>query len=121
MSTITINVPRTLNGEQAGDIAIAAAEGGIGYWATLDSYRPSRWDGIDVSEDFVFYTVVSDDDDSCDVTPALIARGIGMYLNGTDGFDGRWKYADIEGFEYMDALEADCVIQLGVFGEVRYS
>lgn len=148
MGTININVPRSLNGEQAGDIAITAAEGGIGYWALLDSYRPRLWTSRlgpneDVAENFVFYTIVGvtegDLDDLRDeclkydvdmdlvVTPALIARGIGLYLAGVEHYNRSmgWQFqprafADMEEFEAMDSDEADCVIQLGAFGHLVY-
>jgi hypothetical protein len=32
-----------LTGAECGDIAITAAEGGIGYWSIIDAYRFNRW------------------------------------------------------------------------------
>lgn len=130
-----VNVSIDLTTAQAGDIAIAAAEGGIGYWAILDEYHPSRWTvGLTTQEvptDFVFYTIeaTTDGDDLDDlrdecvkrdvvmelrVTPALIALGIERYLHAGGTFNDGFE------FEMMDAMEADMVIQYGVFGEVVF-
>ena len=50
-----------LTGVECGDIAITAAEGGIGYWSVIDEYDYKRWaeedQGIEVADDFVFYTL----------------------------------------------------------------
>lgn len=143
MSIIIITQPVTLSNEQAGDIAITAAEGGIGYWAVIDKYDPIRWaaydarlDDIpdedmpddDMPDDYVFYSIVElmDYDGHLngllpiDVTPALIAKGIERFMNGTDLMTGM-PFAAGPAFSYMDAAEADCVIQLGAFGELVFS
>lgn len=110
-----------------GDIAITAAEGGIGYWSQIETYRPSRWvadEGLnrEVEEDFVFYTIheIKDDeggykDEGIDITPLVIGQGIHEYL--------AWGYqfSDPEDLAAMDSSEADNVIQLGLFGGLRYS
>lgn len=113
-----------------GDIAITAAEGGlqgIGGWAQIDSYRPSRWtddDGpLTVPEDFVFYTILVEsggdwdwadpEAQRFDITPELIARGIGVFLR-------QGHFADPTDLAAMDANEADLVIQYGCFGEQVY-
>lgn len=131
MGVMSIVVTRELTGYEAGDIAITAVEGGIGYWANVESYDYQRWspDGrapINVSDDFVFYTLREDalDDESYeassrDVTPAVIARGIQRHLSGVPGFISR-GFHDMSEFAAMDADEADAVIQLGLFGELRY-
>lgn len=75
----------------AGDIAITAAEGGIGYWSQIEEYDYRRWTGtedddfasIEVPRDFVFYR-------------------IHRINNSESGY------------------EADCVIQLGVYGKLIF-
>lgn len=140
-----IQVTRELTTAEAGDIAITAAEGGIGYWAVIDSYDWTRWSGNldwthpendtldnrDVPEDFVFYTIreVGFEDDAStqhDITPHLIARGVQLYLTGAPrGSHGvAWPagrvFDDMDDLAVMDAAEADVVIQLGCFGELVF-
>ena len=102
---------------------------------------------IDVPDDFVFYSIVRGREGAgwyrppIKVTPALIAEGIRLFLSGVPytleeqkryskswGADHPvpvWKFeprpfADMEEFGAMDAMEADCVIQLGAFGELVF-
>lgn len=119
----------TLTTSQAGDIAITAAEGGINYWAVVDEYDWTRWaeeadhyGSREVPEDFVFYAIVDLREGDVDadlglpvaITPRLIGTGIERFLGM-----GR-SFADPDGYEYMDAEEADVVIQLGAFGKVVF-
>jgi hypothetical protein len=129
-----------VNTRTAGDIAITAAEGGIGYWSQIKEYNPSRWtDGASlytsrVPRNFVFYVLGEYDEDTgfydyskpLAVTPEVIQRGVNLFMNGTQGptkrgvqFIGR-PFADMSDLSAMDADEADCVIQLGLFGELVY-
>jgi hypothetical protein len=54
----------TMNNKQAADIAITAAEGGIGYWSQIDNtIRPYPFPEQDDYPDwYVFYTIVEQDD-----------------------------------------------------------
>lgn len=137
-----INVQRELTTAECGDIAITAAEGGIGYWGQIDEYDYRRWapdaigGPIEVPEDFVFYVVRDMDDPivGINVTPRLIALGVQRYLRGTDWLDVTgdprerngmdWPagqtFDDMEDFSCMDSDEADVVIQLGAFGELVF-
>jgi hypothetical protein len=122
-----------VNTKTAGDIAITAAEGGIGYWSVIDEYKPSRWTvsegyysaNLKVSRDFVFYTVREDagngllTDPGLVVTPKVIQRGVDLFLAGVpDNFEARF-FADRD-LSMMDAAEADSVVQLGLFGKLVY-
>lgn len=120
---ITIQTEIHISTATLGDVAITAAEGGIGYWAVIDSYRPSRWtasaedvaqDNLEVDDDFVFYTIepIVDGDDpfeAIDVTPLLLAKGIGYAMRAGFLRDGE--------IGEMDAAEADIVVQFGAFDE----
>ena len=105
---------------ELGDLAITAAEGGIGYWAQLDSYRPSRWDDKSaLPDDFVFYTLRPDEygdgtftGEPVAITAALLRRGLAKLPAALHEPDGPG---------YLDAAAADVVVQLGVFGELTYS
>lgn len=129
---ITIKIPN-LTSEQCGDVAITAAEGGIGYWCQIESYNWKRWSNwtefdlndpgatLPVADDFVFYTIREwDDEDNSysgnpiDITPTLLRRGYKLFME-----NGR-RLDDQEDPSAMDANEADLVVQLGAFGEVNY-
>ena len=132
-----------LTGSDCGDVAIAAAEGGIGYWSVIDRYEFKRWSpdylnesyikgeapaaNIDVPDDFVFYTITYENPESDDppelstpITPELLRRGVRLFLDGVEGnFVGR-QFSDMEDLAAMDSDEADCVVQLGVFGKLVF-
>jgi hypothetical protein len=137
-ASMKVIVERDLSTATCGDVAITAAEGGIGYWSVIDKYKWTRWvndeesfgpGSLEVPEDFVFYTITYADyagpmtseecQRSVDITPALIRRGIQLFLTGAGNFEGR-MFDDMDDFAAMDSNEADCVIQLGCFGEVIY-
>jgi hypothetical protein len=129
--TMKVTIERDLSTATCGDIAITAAEGGIGYWSVIDEYKWTRWcnpagygNNEEVPEDFVFYTITEIEGASLinlsyDITPALIRRGIQLFLTGAGRFEGR-MFDDMDDFAAMDSDEADCVIQLGCFGELVY-
>lgn len=124
-STLTSNTQIT--SEECGDLAVTAAEGGIGYWAQMETYEWRRWHGSDnpadalpVADDFVYYTIhaLSEDESefngpAVDVTPALIKRGFGLYRE-------QGRTLDTDGPSYLDADAADVIVQLGVYGKVVY-
>lgn len=134
---MNVTIP-DLTGAECGDIAITAAEGGIGYWSVITSdYDYKRWspdDGlanIDVADDFVFYTIresgaSSRSDRYHDITPTLIRLGFerGLALPA-DGFG--WMFQRLLSISRedwtgeIDSEVANVIIQLGAFGEVRYS
>ena len=132
-----------LSGSDCGSVAITAAEGGIGYWSQIERYEYKRWSpdylhesymkgesptmNVDVEDDFVFYTIRADVDDSgeykgdpIDVTPKLIRQGIELFLRGVPNNFVARAFDDMTEIAAMDANEADCVIQLGAFGELVY-
>ena len=107
-----------MTGYEAGDIAITAAEGGIGYWAQIDLYQPDRWDGIDVPDDFLFYRVREQEGDWYgewqDVRVSTIRRGVTLFQEGG-------PFYEPDDLGVMDASEADAVIQYGLRGKVVFS
>lgn len=126
-----IEVP-DLTGKECGDIAVTAAEGGINYWARIPNYDPRRWhtedwlDTLDVGDSFVFYLITLENPigpgrQNSTITPKVIRRGIELALQGGKiRRDLEDQMRDVEERAAMDADAADCVIQLGVFGEVVF-
>ena len=130
MEPITVKKVIPFDSKIAGDIAITAAEGGIGYWSVIDSYHPSRWTewddslgNIEVADDFVFYTIryedpIFDGRATMDITPELIRHGIQVALDMGLRSDLLAQLSDP--LDEMDSEAADCVIQCGAFGEVVF-
>ena len=134
-----VNIP-DLTPKECAEIAICAAEGGINYWAVVDEYDWSSWDPyaepeMEIPEDTVFYTIVGDTDGTpaeefdidfhgpYRVTVKSIREGYQMVLNGLVRRDLYNQALDcILSREpgAVDADVADCIIQLGVLGEIVY-
>lgn len=134
---MNITIP-DLTPQECGDIAITAAEGGIGYWSVIGSYEWRRWlvDPFDhskgnasVPDDFVFYRISTIDDgsgsESFDITPALLRRGFEAGLLAKRN-KGGWAVQDLLGIDRedwtgeIDTDAADIIVQFGCFGEVIY-
>jgi len=138
----TITIP-PLSGAECGDIAITAAEGGIGYWSTILSYDYERWGHdesmpAEIADDFVFYTIEHEiigetpewmadpanegaTHTSTDITPELLNRGYNLAVEGDlIRKDLREQMLDPNERAGMDADAADCIVQLGVFGEIVF-
>jgi hypothetical protein len=132
---------RTLSNAETADIAVTAAEGGVNYWASAPTgYDFRRWtteqsdfsdNRIDLPDDFVFYRLRYENPNDegyleTDVTPELIRRGIQLVVSPPhtirkdleqqvlDAVRGTPDDVDI------DADAADCIVQLGIFGEVVF-
>ncbi|MFM1966833.1 MAG: phage MyraDee, partial [Actinomycetota bacterium] len=111
------------------DVFVTAMEGGIGYWSSCSSYRWSV-DDSGVDDLTGFRAVIFDDaNDPSPGSPEMtidrdvILRG---YLRALD-LDLRWNCEPLphphqlteDGWE-CDAEDADVIVQLGLFNEVRY-
>jgi hypothetical protein len=130
-----IEVP-DLMGDECGDIAITAAEGGISYWARIDDYDWKRWshedssmDNIEVADDFVFYTIEYENPStydpptlSADVTPRTFRMGFQLALDLKYEIITRLLSIDRDDWTgEIDADAADVIVQLGVLGKVEFS
>jgi hypothetical protein len=133
---VIINVP-DLTGAECGDVAITAAEGGIGYWSQIDTYKPDRWagafqqdgDNIEVDDSFVFYELMLDPQDNGTftdgpyrVTPKVIRKGFELAIDKARA-DLVKRLLTIDRQDWtgeIDSEAADVIVQCGIFGEVRY-
>lgn len=122
------------------DIITTAIEGGIGYWSQCSQYQ---W--IDEHEDGRVYVPVGErvgddaravvhvlnDDESGYVEDGLVidievvARGLRLIIDGGAGVHdrirGNVRTADRENDAgYIDADDADVIVQAGLLGEVVY-
>jgi len=123
--------------EFLGDIICTALEGGIGYWSAALQYQYSYDGDISVycgkrQGDKARATIqeLSEDGESFDgpvyeITLDAIASGIGKILRGEIGVNQRIKsniyLANSENDAgYIDADDADVIVQAAVLGELRY-
>lgn len=110
------------------DIAITAAEGGIGYWSQVSGYRCGRMDGPDRGVWFRLHEGASEEEasgKSWEVDAELVKSGCEQAIR--TGFGKELKGAcalallgDEEVSGDIDAPMADCILQYAVFGEVVY-
>lgn len=117
------------------DTFVTALEGGIGYWAASTSYH---WEveGDLMGEDKEgFYsdivdTEFPDDEDNAGFKPtridrAVIARGFDRLLAGAIEMNPSILKNITSGYHDpanadLDAIDADVVVQVGLFGEIVY-
>lgn len=131
------------------DIAITAAEGGIGYWSVCETWKwqesrleaaarmnaageawtPETLDGLRAELPFPVLVLSPDGDAEGDfpatvVTPETIRKGLQLYL--TPGMHQRRDEHEIikaiaDGdCSYIDSECADVIVQLGMFGSIVY-
>lgn len=124
MEKIVINIPFEIDQEFIDDVMCSALEGGIGYWACIKEVdksnvtEPYEYLSECVSHGAIihFGDVEGDEEDS-------------EWKFGIDEFvKGFTKYINREGHALepstdscnIDAIHADVIVQLGLFGEVVY-
>jgi hypothetical protein len=121
--------------QQMLDIFTTALEGGINYWASVDAYHWSNEDGSD--DIFGFYAKIREMEDNPNtvylINREIIERG---YKLATEDFREKisWstdypphkdEFFKSRVIDYdcpwdFDAGDADCILQLGIFGEVIF-
>ena len=127
-----IMAPVILSRELMNDVMCIAAEGGIGYWSSCRRY--------DWTSDVVLLHIVELDENERvpskekaikdglwdgKVTHTHIALGIQRILSGAVSVNGETKQsvflaATSDDACYIDASDADAIIQAGILGELRY-
>lgn len=122
------------------DIFITACEGGINYWCALERYTHSRPTETGRRPDYDnFRAIVREEDEGQDllIDRTVIAKGCAILI-GDFGTDIKLNNNDrnrIRGIliaaaarpddadeyaGYLDASDADYIVQIGLFGEVMY-
>jgi hypothetical protein len=132
MTNVTINLE--ISDQHCADILCTAFEGGIGYWAQARNIKrhalpEDAAHGID-SYLSMELAELNDDETGYDWSKPLlldydaIRRGVVAILAHRDyARMGAGIVRDIVSDEmgcYIDAGVADCIVQMGVLGEVRY-
>jgi len=137
MTTLTVIIPLEVTDEHCADIMCTALEGGIGYWAQarniqrrLVNPKPGYSLDMDCWYESCEIAELNDDESGYDwrhpkkLTYATIRRGIKRVCE-----DQRFSHLregvinDIRDDEmgcYIDADVADCIVQIGLFNEIRY-
>jgi hypothetical protein len=111
------------------DIFITALEGGIDYWAVVEEYHHSKEDKEDLEG---FFAKVSDCEgeeafpDNSIIDKDIIVKGINKIINDKDlkipeETRKRIKEADrLNDAGLIDADDADCIVQVGLMGEIVF-
>jgi hypothetical protein len=107
------------------DIVITAVEGGIGYWSTVERYAfvLDEYSADNHTSATILETGDGDISVQHEVTIETIARGLARVREDHHKFGNRstWVAADRENDAgEFDSCDADALVQLGLFGEVRY-
>ena len=134
MTTVTITIPLEVTDQQCADIFCTAIEGGIGYWSQcrkiVRKLAPALSDN-DLA-DYVSCELaeLNDDESGYDWTRPIkldydaIRRGISRIC--TDDRFSHLRAAVVNDIRdndvgcYIDADVADCIVQIGLFDEIRY-
>ena len=115
-------------------ILTTAVEGGICYWASVETYNPDMCDDTLDLGPKCSATIVEDEDgaesktlDTATIRKAMskLSKGGGYRPDGTapEWWTKKWRKAYKEcadGSWDFDASDADVVVQVAVFGEVVY-
>ena len=132
MSDYTVTMTKSISREDIENICITALEGGIGYWAQLNNanadWRAARkkhrdqptaivfarglMDGIPMT----FIDATGEVNETWTMTIDDLLSGISQYYAGVDKKGHVLGGSTLE-FDDWDAHHADCVFQLGIFGE----
>lgn len=106
-----------LTDQDCADIAITAAEGGIGYWSVIvTTYDPVSSDDFDHGKRPVYFVIEEEEPWNLDgptpfvVNAAFIRQGVRRMVAAGHKFD----------MEDYDAETADLVIQYAAFGKVVF-
>jgi len=115
------------------DIFVTALEGGIGYWSVAKSYRWSKGAAtierkLEADLDNFKAVIVSSEGDwpgEKVIDAAVIARGMNKIMSGALSGNKTltkkvWKSIEDPENADFDALDADAIVQIGLFGELVY-
>lgn len=121
-------------------VFVTAIEGGINYWARIDTYvwskpgdGPDSFEGrVEDTENFHAEIYDAEDDRAYRVNIETIRNGINAILAGTATFGGRAPHTNAAYVRtlrqavaeneagFVDADVADTVIQAALFDDIRY-
>lgn len=131
MNTRSIDI--NLSDQFCADVMCTALEGGIGYWCVADKIKRAPRSALFDYVSFEACDAEAEGDFNPDITAAFqptlvtydtIRDGIQRILNGSVKIrsDLREQVLGnvLDEDDVMDADAADCVVQAGLFNEVRY-
>lgn len=121
----------TARNEFIRDIAIAAVEGGIGYWASARRYRwstgvaPLLDNMLQFPETRIEPAEDPEDFEPCAITRRTITAGLARIRAGGVDLHRDVRAAIVLADEdndacQIDAYAADAIVQAGLFGELRF-
>lgn len=125
MATTTMVPATTERDRHLNMVFTTAIEGGINYWAQIETYR---WSAGETEARNFYADIVDAEDDgkAYRIDRQTISRGIRLAWENRQGFDpyhrealSALKFGQWDDVDY-DADTADMVVQFGLFGELIY-
>lgn len=104
--------------EDIDDICCTAFEGGINYWVDYVKYTSDDYASEYVAKGGSITMYGFDDDEEFRLDRNVILNGIEKYISEF-GSENLISDGKIETYN-IDAEIADCIVQLGLFGEIVY-
>ena len=119
---VTVEITLAVTPTFVHDVFTTACEGGIDYWAEFSEYR---WKHDGEPDLWTFGATIVEDGESEPVTIGryVILAGIRKILTGDHGSllrDNLVRAIQHDDAGEVDADFADSIVQVGLFGEVRY-
>lgn len=115
------------------DAFVTAMEGGIGYWAYASKYhwRKDNEEGLSIDDVDGFYANIQDAEcedafEPTTINQAVIVKGINKIFKDDELQINQNIRADVINASlkndagYLDAESADCIVQVGLFGEIVF-
>lgn len=117
------------------NVFTAAIEGGINYWAAVSAYHwtnDPEGDALNAQDHAGFFAVISDQEDDEEpehlVNRSVIARGMRLIAEGETQLNETLRAEIARAYrkpenddDYdIDAEQADCILQVGLFNEIVY-
>ena len=121
MFTVRPEIEVNLTQQDIDDIMVSALEGGINYWCreaeVVEEKRCGDWGHVQIARGGSLILHDAESSDKWELTLEKFLNGVKLYFE--DGChvnveDNRIDTGD------MDANDADCIIQLAIFGEVVF-
>ncbi len=109
-----IQVNINLAEETIDDIMVTALEGGINYWAVSAKIKNNNAKGAKYASHCVSkggkLIIKTDEGTEHELGLKELKKGIQLFIEDRNSID----------FENLDAIDADCIVQFSIFGEIVY-
>ena len=110
-----IAIKKTITQENIDDILATALEGGINYWAVSARPKDKDYKGADYGHEVVsrggILIIATEEGEKHELNLENLTKGFQLFADSNSNIDFMEDY---------DAVTADCIVQLALFGEIVY-